>query len=136
MWLCHSGGTQRLARLVGIGKAKELIFTAKLVGGREAAEIGLVEHCVPQNSNGDAAYLKALEIAKQIADKVNNAIMHDIIFYGQHCRKWVTPDCQCIADLYILESLLLLKLPHDLLGFFFCCFFPVIIFAFVFLPIT
>ena len=61
-----AGGTQRLARLVGIGKAKELIYTARLVNGREAADIGLVQHCVPQNKDGDAAYQKALEIAKQI----------------------------------------------------------------------
>ena len=65
------GGTQRLPRLVGIGKAKELIFTAKILLGTEAAEIGLVEHVVPQNENSDAAYLKALELAKEIASKVN-----------------------------------------------------------------
>lgn len=64
------GGTQRLPRIVGIGKAKELIFTAKLCSGLEAQEIGLVEHAVPQNSAGDAAYQKALGIARDIADKV------------------------------------------------------------------
>ena len=47
-----------------------MIFTAKLVSGKEAAEIGLVEHSVSQNADGDAAYQKALEIAKQIVDKV------------------------------------------------------------------
>ena len=56
--------------MVGIGKAKELIFTAKIFTGEEAGKIGLAEHAVPQNPNGDAAYQKALEIAKQIADKV------------------------------------------------------------------
>lgn len=55
---------------MGIGKAKELIFTAKICSGLEAREIGLVEHAVPQNENGDAAYQKALEIAKEIANKV------------------------------------------------------------------
>ena len=59
-----------MPRLVGIGKAKELIFTAKVCSGLEAEEIGLVEHSVPQNETGDSAYKKALEIAKQIADKV------------------------------------------------------------------
>lgn len=61
-----------MSRLVGMGKAKELIFTARMVDGREAAEISLVEHCVPQNSDGDAAYLKALEIAKQISSNVRS----------------------------------------------------------------
>ena len=56
---------------MGIGKAKELIYTARVCSGEEAGEIGLVEHAVPQNESGDAAYLKALEIAQQIADKVS-----------------------------------------------------------------
>ncbi len=64
------GGTQRLPRLIGIGKAKELIFTAKICSGEEARDIGLVEHVVTQNKDSDAAYQKALEIAKKIADKV------------------------------------------------------------------
>ena len=66
-----SGGTQRLPRLVGEAKAKELIFTAKVLSGEEAKEIGLVEHVVPQNEEGDAAYRKALEIAMEIAKKVS-----------------------------------------------------------------
>ena len=41
-----------------------------MVTGEEAADIGLVEHAVPQNDKSDAAYEKALEIAKEIAGKV------------------------------------------------------------------
>ena len=39
-----AGGTQRLPRLVGVPKAKELIFTAKRLNGSEAAAIG--RHCI------------------------------------------------------------------------------------------
>jgi enoyl-CoA hydratase len=40
-------GTQRLTRLVGIGKAKEMIYTAEPVDGKEAERIGLVTKAVP-----------------------------------------------------------------------------------------
>jgi methylglutaconyl-CoA hydratase len=41
-----AGGTQRLARLVGVAKAMELILAAKRIGGEEAARIGLANVCV------------------------------------------------------------------------------------------
>lgn len=57
-----AGGTQRLPRLVGKGRAKELIFTARRIDAAEALEIGLVEYTVPSARLLD----KALEIAGQI----------------------------------------------------------------------
>ncbi|XP_077988169.1 methylglutaconyl-CoA hydratase, mitochondrial-like [Glandiceps talaboti] len=60
------GGTQRLPRIIGAGRAKEMIFTGKVVDGVEAERIGLVNYCVEQNKDGTAAYDKAIEIAKQI----------------------------------------------------------------------
>ena len=47
-----------------------MIFTAKVVTGQEAHDIGLVEQVVPANEDGNAAYLKALEIAQEISTKV------------------------------------------------------------------
>lgn len=59
-----AGGTQRLPRLVGKGKAKELIFTARRVPASEAKEIGLVEQVYPADRLMDEAMAMALKIAE------------------------------------------------------------------------
>ncbi|XP_078252225.1 methylglutaconyl-CoA hydratase, mitochondrial [Rhinoraja longicauda] len=60
-----AGGTQRLPRIVGAAMAKELIFSGRVVDGTEAKTIGLVSHVVEQNEAGDAAYHRALSLAKE-----------------------------------------------------------------------
>lgn len=60
------GGTQRLPRVIGPAKARELIYTARVLGGAEAERIGLVNHCVDQNEKGDAAYQRSLALAREI----------------------------------------------------------------------
>jgi enoyl-CoA hydratase len=59
------GGTQRLPRLVGEGKAMELILTGEIIDARTAFSIGLVNHVVPP----DQLEAKTMEIANRIADK-------------------------------------------------------------------
>ncbi|TPX58594.1 hypothetical protein PhCBS80983_g03041 [Powellomyces hirtus] len=59
-----AGGTQRLPRLIGIPRAKELIFTARVLKSVEAERIGLVNYAVE-----GSAYDKALEIARSILTK-------------------------------------------------------------------
>lgn len=68
--LSCSGGTQRLPRVIGVSLAKELIFAARVVDGPEACRLGLVSHSVEQNNSGDAAYLRALELAREINPQV------------------------------------------------------------------
>ncbi|MCY6485675.1 short-chain-enoyl-CoA hydratase [Clostridium aestuarii] len=58
------GGTQRLARHVGMGRAKELIYTAKIVGAEEAYRIGLVNKVVEQEELMDEAKKLANSIMK------------------------------------------------------------------------
>lgn len=59
-----AGGTQRLPRLIGLGKAKELIYTAQRVEANEAKELGLIEHVVKK----EELLHKAREIAGKIAE--------------------------------------------------------------------
>lgn len=58
-----AGGTQRLPRLIGVARSKELIFSARRIDAKAAHEYGLVQHVVPAGE----AQRKALEIAKEIA---------------------------------------------------------------------
>jgi 2-oxoglutaroyl-CoA hydrolase len=44
-----SGGTQRLARLIGLGRAKDMIMRGRRIGAAEALELGLVTEVVPED---------------------------------------------------------------------------------------
>ncbi len=58
-----AGGTQRLARLVGPSRAKDLIFTGRFVAAEEALAMGLVNEVVTP----DQLLPRALELAEQLA---------------------------------------------------------------------
>lgn len=60
-----AGGIQRLPRLVGKGKAKELIFTGEIIGAGEAARIGMVNKVVPHEDLLNAAFDMAGKIAAE-----------------------------------------------------------------------
>ncbi len=64
------GGTQRLARLVGRGKAKQLILTGEMISAAEAHRIGLVDEVYSPEELMD----KAMDMARMIATKSRIAV--------------------------------------------------------------
>jgi enoyl-CoA hydratase len=66
------GGTQRLPRLVGRGKALEMILTGARIDGREALRIGLVERVVPTAE----VYAAAQALAKTLAERAPIAMRY------------------------------------------------------------
>ena len=58
------GGTQRLARLVGVAHAKDLVLTARRIGAAEALAMGLVTRIAPPQRLMDEAVAYAGEVAR------------------------------------------------------------------------
>lgn len=72
------GGTQRLTRLIGATKAKEMIFTGKMIDAKTAEQFGLVNMVVPQEKFREAVRQFALELAQKapVALKVAKALIN------------------------------------------------------------
>ncbi len=89
------GGTQRLSRLVGSGKAKELLFTGEAVNAQEAFRIGLVNRVVPTESVLEEAVAFAerlagrprfgLQTIKKLVNEGMEMDLHSALAYETRC---------------------------------------------------
>ncbi|MGD8703395.1 MAG: enoyl-CoA hydratase-related protein [Desulfosarcina sp.] len=96
------GGTQRLPRLIGSNRAKELIFTGKMIPAAEAEAIGLVNRVLPQASLMEEAMNTARSIAKKgkvslraAKQAVNNGLNVDL---ATGCQIEVDAFAICMAS--------------------------------------
>ena len=88
------GGTQRLTRLVGPAKAKELVFTGRMVSAEEAFQLGLVNNVIsltsddnlpPEVAKDDKE--KQKERNNQIAKLLNNKLMNESVSLANQIAK-------------------------------------------------
>lgn len=77
------GGTQRLTRIVGVAKAKELIYTARRIDAREALKIGLVNKVAEPEKLIEETLALAMEISKNGPIAIQQAKF--AINYGSEC---------------------------------------------------
>lgn len=84
-----AGGTSRMTRLVGPARAKEMIFSAKLVDAVEASRIGFVD-IVAQEGDGTAAFSKGVQLARSFAKNGKSRGTHpptiSPVLMNTHCE--------------------------------------------------
>lgn len=93
------GGTQRLPRIVGFGRAIELIITGRVIDAAEALLIGLVSEVVPAGTSVD----RALRLAQEIAALPQPAIRTDkeaaVRGFGRPLEEGLRIEAECFNRL-------------------------------------
>jgi enoyl-CoA hydratase len=92
------GGTQRLARLIGEGRALELILTGDMIDAEEALRLGLVNHVVAP----EQLEAKVMELANKIAEMSPVALQMAKKSVKNSARLGLVAGLEAEADLFIL----------------------------------
>jgi len=94
------GGTQRLPRIIGMGRAMELIITGRVINADEAERYGLVNEIVPKGCSLD----RAKELADAICNLPQEAIKTDkeavIRGFGQTLTEGLRIEAECMSRLF------------------------------------
>ncbi len=98
------GGTQRLPRLIGMGRAKELLYTGDPVNADEAYRIGLLNKVVPIESLMDEAKKMARKIAAQpgVALQTTKRVVNEGI--GMNIQSALAHEALCFEYLFATED--------------------------------
>jgi len=99
-----SGGTQRLPRLIGIAKAKELLFMGETVSGEEAARIGLVNKVVVREMLLEEAKVWAKKLASK--PRVALSLLKNTIDNGMNMdlQSAITYESDCFVVSYVSDD--------------------------------
>jgi len=99
-----AGGIQRLPRLIGLGKAKELLFTGDPIDAHEAYRIGLVNKIVPVESLMEEAKKMALKLVKQsgFALKIIKSVVNEGI--NMDLQSALAHEARCFEILFSTED--------------------------------
>lgn len=94
------GGTQRLPRLIGKGRAIEMITSGKMIDAEEALRIGLVNHIVPKMELTDAVNLLAKSIIKNGPAAVGASLKCIHMGYDKDLENGLDIELNAFADLF------------------------------------
>jgi enoyl-CoA hydratase len=98
------GATQRLTRLIGSSKAKELFFTGKMLDAKAALELGIISSITPADKLMEEANTLAAEIAKKPAVALKMAKLAVDKGLDMDLRSGLQYEGECFINSYISED--------------------------------
>src|SRR5699024_8244277 len=99
-----SGRTARLPRLIGEGRAKQMMFTGTPVNAEEALAIGLVNKVTPKGKAFEEAYQLALEISSYSLPALS--LMKKVVIQGRDVslKQGLKQEAECFGEVFQTED--------------------------------